>query len=61
MFTITLNIFKHDQFKWQEQVMPDASTKAEAKQKAMLTPNSTRWAMDLTLRLDLLTIKRYRN
>lgn len=45
---ITVNIYKNNQFKWQEQVLLDASTKAEAKQKAMLIPNSTRWAMDLT-------------
>ncbi len=61
MYTITVNIYKYDQFKWQEQVLLDASTKAEAKQKAMLLPNSTRWAMDLTPRLDLRTIKRYSN
>ena len=57
MYTITINIYKNNQFKWQEQVLLDASTKAEAKQKAMLIPNSTRWAMDLTPRPDLRTIK----
>lgn len=57
MYTITINIYKNNQFKWQEQVLLDASTKAEAKQKAMLIPNSTRWAMDLTPRPDLHTIK----
>lgn len=51
----------YDQFKWQEQVLLDASTKAEAKQKAMLIPNSTRWAMDLTPRPDLRTIKMQKN
>lgn len=58
MYTITVNIFKYHQFKWQEQVLLDGSNKAEAKQKAMLIPNSTRWAMDLTPRPDLRTIKR---
>lgn len=57
MYTLTVNIYKNNQFKWQEQVLLDASTKAEAKQKAMLIPNSTRWAMDLTPRPDLRTIK----
>lgn len=57
MYTLTVNIYKYNQFKWQEQVLLDASTKAEAKQKAMLLPNSTRWAMDLTPRTDLRTIK----
>ncbi len=57
MYTLTVNIYKYNQFKWQEQVLLDASTKAEAKQKAMLIPNSTRWAMDLTPRPDLRTIK----
>ena len=33
MYTITINIYKYSQFKWQEQVLLDASTKAEAKQK----------------------------
>lgn len=33
MYTITVNIYKYDQFKWQEQVLLDASSKAEAKQK----------------------------
>lgn len=60
-FQITVNIYKNNQFKWQEQVLLDASTKAEAKQKAKLIPNSTRWAMDLTPRPDLRTIKRYSN
>lgn len=60
-FQITVNIYKYDQFKWQEQVLLDASTKAEAKQKAMLIPNSTRWAMDLTPRPDLRTIKMQKN
>lgn len=57
MYTITVNIYKYDQFKWQEQVLLDASTKADAKQKAQLLPSSTRWAMDLTPRPDLRTIK----
>lgn len=57
-FTITVNIYKYNQFKLQEQVLLNASTKAEAKQKAMLIPNSTRWVMDLTPRPDLRTIKR---
>lgn len=61
MYTIAVNIYKCDQFKWQEQVLLDASTKVEAKQKAMLIPNSTRWAMDLTPRPDLRTIKRCSN
>ena len=61
MYTITVNIYKYNQFKWQEQVLLDASTKAEAKQKAMLIPNSTRFAMDLTPRPNLRTIKRYSN
>lgn len=33
MYTITVNIYQYDQFKWQEQVLLNASTKAEAKQK----------------------------
>lgn len=57
-FTITVNIYKYNLFKLQEQVLLNASTQAEAKQKAMLIPNSTRWAMDLTPRPDLRTIKR---
>lgn len=61
MYTLTVNIYKCDQFKWQEQVLLDASTKVEAKQKAMLIPNSTRWAMDLTPRPDLRTIKMQKN
>jgi hypothetical protein len=61
MYTIAVNIYKCDQFKWQEQVLLDVSTKVEAKQKAMLIPNSTRWAMDLTPRPDLRTIKRCSN
>ena len=61
MYTIAVNIYKCDQFKWQEQVLLDASTKAEAKQKAMLLPTTTRWAMDLTPRPDLRTIKRCSN
>lgn len=61
MYTLTVNIYMYDQFKWQEQVLLDASTKAEAKQKDMLIPNSTRWAMDLTPRPDLRTIKMQKN
>lgn len=61
MYTITFNIYKYDQLKWQEQVLFNASTKADAKQKAMLIPNSTRWAMDLTPRPDLRTINRCSN
>lgn len=57
MYTITVNIYKNNQFKWQEQVLLNTSTKAEAKKKAMLIPNSTHWAMDLTPRPDLRTIK----
>lgn len=30
MYTITVKIYKYDQVKWQEQVLLDASTKAEA-------------------------------
>lgn len=33
MFTIIVNIYKSNQLKWQEQVLLNASTKAEAKQK----------------------------
>lgn len=58
---ITVNIYKNNQFKWQEQVLLDASTKAEAKQKSMLIPNSTRWAMDLTPRPNLRTKKQCNN
>lgn len=61
MYTLIVNIYKYDQFKWQEQVLLEASTKAEAKQKAMLIPNSTRWTMDLTPRPDLRTIKMQKN
>lgn len=61
MYTIAVNKYKCDQFKWQEQALLDASTKVEAKQKTMLIPNSTRWAMDLTTRPDLRTIKRCSN
>ena len=61
MYTLTVNIHMYDQFKWQEQVLLNASAKAEAKQKAMLIPNSTRWAMDLTARPDLRTIKMQKN
>lgn len=57
MYTITVNIYKYDQFRWQEQVLLNASSKAEAKQKALLLPNTTHWAMDLTPRPDLRTIK----
>lgn len=57
MYTLIVNIYKYDQFKWQEQVLLDAQTKAEAKQKAMLIPNSTRWAMDLTPRPDYVQSK----
>ena len=35
MYTLTVNIYKYDQLKWQEQVLLNASTKAEAKQKAL--------------------------
>lgn len=58
MYTITVNIYKYNQFRWQEQVLLDASTKAEAKQRALRLLNSTRWAMDLTPRPDLRTIKK---
>lgn len=33
MYTITVNIYKNNQIKWQEQVLLNASSKAEAKQK----------------------------
>lgn len=61
MFTIIVNIYKSNQLKWQEQVLLDASSKAEAKQKALLLPTTTRWAMDLTPRPDLRTIKMRKN
>ena len=61
MFTIIVNIYKSNQLKWQEQVLLDASTKVEAKQKAILIPNSTCWAMNLTPRPDLRTIKMRKN
>lgn len=61
MYTIIVNIYKNNQFKWQEQVLLDASIKAEAKQRALCLPNTTRWAIDLTPRPDLRTIKRYSN
>lgn len=61
MYTVTVNIYKYSQLKWQEQVLLDASTKAEAKQKALLLPTTTHWAMDLTPRPDLRTIKRCSN
>lgn len=61
MFTITVNIYKNNQFKWQEQVLLNASTKAEAKQKALLLPSYTRWAMNLTPRPYLRTIKMQKN
>lgn len=61
MYTININIYKNNQFKWQEQVLLNASSKAEAKQKALLLPSYTRWAMDLTSRPDLRTIKRCSN
>ena len=61
MYTITVNVYKYSQLKWQEHVLLNASTKAEAKQKAMLIPNSSRWAMDITPRPDLRTINRCSN
>lgn len=61
MYTITVNKYKYDQPKWQEQVLLNASSKAEAKQKALLLPFYTRWAMDLIPRPDLCTIKRCSN
>ena len=61
MYTLTVNIYKYDQLKWQEQVLLDASSKAETKQKALLLPTTTRWAMDLTPRPDLRTIKMRKN
>lgn len=57
MYTITVIIYKYDQLKWQEQVLLNASTKAEAKQKALLLTNPTRLALDLSPRPDLRTIK----
>lgn len=36
MYTIIVNIYKSNQFKWQEQVLLNASTKAEVKQKAVV-------------------------
>lgn len=57
MFSVTINIFKYNQFKWQEQVTLYASRRAEAKQKAIEIANSTRWAMDLTAKPDLRTLK----
>lgn len=33
MFTIIVNIYKNNKFKWQEQALLNASSKAEAKQK----------------------------
>lgn len=48
MFTITVNIYKNNQFKWQKQVLLNASSKAEAKRKVLLLPAFSRWAMDLT-------------
>ena len=35
MYTITVNIYKNNQIKWQEQVLLNASSKAEAKQKIL--------------------------
>jgi len=61
MYTITVNIYKYDQFKWQEHVLLNASSKAEAKGKARFLPITTRWAMDLTPRPDLRTIKMQKN
>ncbi len=58
MYTIIVNIYKYNQLKWQEQILLDASTKAEAKQRALCLLDTTRWAMDLTPRPDLRTIKR---
>lgn len=61
MYTLTVNIYKYDQLKWQEQVLLNASSKTEAKQKALLLPTTTHWAMDLTPRPDLRTIKMQKN
>lgn len=61
MYTITVNVYKNNQFKWQEQVLLNASNKAKTMQQSLLLPNSTHWAMDFTPRPDLRTIKRYSN
>jgi len=47
MYSITVNIYKHSQFKWQEQVLLNASTKTEAKQQAMLLSASTPLGFEL--------------
>lgn len=56
-----INIYKNNQLKWQEQVLLNASSKTEAKQKALLLPTTTHWAMDLTPCPDLRTIKMQKN
>ncbi len=61
MYTITVNVYKYSQLKWQEQILLNALTKAEAKQKSMLIPKPTRWTMGLTQRPDSRTIKRCSN
>lgn len=58
MYIITVNIYKYNNFKWQEQVSLDASNIIEAKQKALLLKSSSNWSMDLTVHPDLCTIKR---
>ncbi len=45
MYTIAVNIYKYNQFKLIVQVLLNASTKAEAKQQAMLLPASTHWVL----------------
>lgn len=61
MYTIAVNIYKYNQFKLIEQVLLNASTKAEAKQQAMLLPASTHWVLGLTPYPDLRTIKQCNN
>lgn len=56
-FTLTYRISKYSVPKWSEEVTIVANDRDEAKQKAIEIANSTRWAMDLTAKPDLRSLK----
>ncbi len=59
-YSVLIKVFKYSHFKWNEEKIFNAENKSEAKQIARSFISSNEWAMDLTPKPDLRTLRELR-
>ena len=60
-YSVLIRVYKYSKFKWEDEKEFEAEDKEEAKEIAKNFETSNDYAMDLTVKVDLRTLKQIKN